>query len=132
MTVSSTLRSGGRRCYRRGGGSPPGRRRRHVAGAVSLSLVLPVVLTVVPSSLLVLLRRPSVRASAGRPPSLPARQAGAVRIHLGLQEIQQRHGQLQIGALVAIQRVASPALIEAVHQVSHPTVVFPRQEISPA
>jgi hypothetical protein len=100
------------------------------AGTVSLAPVLPVVLTVVPTSLLVLLRRSSVRARAGRPPSLPARQAGVVRVHLGLQEIQQRHGQLQVGALVAMHRVASPALVETVHQVSHPTVVFPRQEIS--
>ncbi len=99
-------------------------------GVVALSPVLPVVLTVVPSAQLFILGRAAVRYSAGRPSSLPARQAGIVRVHLGLQEVHQRHGQLQVGALVAMHRVASPTLVEAVHQVSHPTVVFTREEIS--
>jgi hypothetical protein len=81
-------------------------------GSVALSPVLSVVLavwTIVPSSQLFLWGSAAVRSRTGRPSSLPARQAGVVRIHLGLQEVQQRHGQLQVGALVAMHGVIPPA-----------------------
>ena len=49
-------------------------------GAVALSPVLPVVLTA--TTQLFLQRRAAVRSRAGRPSSLPARQAEVVRVHL--------------------------------------------------
>jgi hypothetical protein len=97
-------------------------------GSVALSPVLSVILavrTIVPSSQLFLRGRATVRSRTGRPSSLPARQAGVIRIHLGLQEVQQRHGQLQVGALVAMHGVILPALVQAIHQVAHPAVLLP-------
>jgi hypothetical protein len=89
----------------------------------------PVILAVIPAPLMILRRGASIRARAGLPASLPAGEAGVVGIQLWLEEVEEPYGQFQVGALVAVNGVASPALVEAVHQASHPAVVLPREEV---
>jgi hypothetical protein len=52
------------------------------------------------------------------------------RFRSGLQEVQETHGQLEVGALVAVHAIAPPALEEAVYEISHSTVVFARQYVA--
>jgi hypothetical protein len=96
-------------------------------GAVALSPVLSVILSgrpFVTASRLHRRRRAPVgrgspvRSRAGRSPPLPARQAGIVGVHLRLEEVQQGHCQLQIGALVAMHRVAPPAVGSLLQQLN--------------
>jgi hypothetical protein len=107
-------------------------------GAVSLSPVLSVVQAgrpLVTASRLLCRQSTSVgrgtpvRSRAGRPPSLPARQAGIVGVHLRLEEVQQGHGQFQIGALIAMDRVAPPAVVQAVHQAAHLAVLLAGKQV---
>ncbi len=131
------LRSGGRRRCRRAA-EVPRVGRIGGPGAVSLSPVLSVVLTVRPLvTASHLLRRRSasvgrgtpVRSRADRPASLPARQAGIVGVHLRLQEVQQCHGQFQVGALVAMDGVIPPAVVQTIHQVAHPAVLLAGEQV---
>ncbi len=56
-------------------------------------------------------------------------QCVVVGVGLGIQEVQEAHGDLHIGALVAVNVVTPPAVVEAIHKVSHASVLFAIEDI---
>jgi hypothetical protein len=65
------------------------------------------------------------REQAGSPSPLPAAVPVVVGVAgLGLQEVQETHGNLHVCALVAVERVGPPVVVEAIHQVTHAAVIL--------
>ena len=96
------------------------------AGAVAS--LLAVVVAVVPALVSAARRRRRVRRRWRRssgPGSLPD---AAVR--LGVEEVHEAHRQLDVGALVAVDRVGAPALEQAVHQVAHAAAVLAGEQVA--
>jgi hypothetical protein len=69
------------------------------------------------------------RGRARTPGTLPAAAPVVVGVGLGLQEVQESHGDLHIGALVAVDAVRPPAVVETVHQVAHAAVLLAREDV---
>jgi hypothetical protein len=99
---------------------------RIAAGAVAAMLA--VVVAILTTSVAIAWRRRGVRRRgrrSGGPRSLPA---AAVR--LGVEEVHETHRQLDVGALVAVDRVGAPALEQAVHQVPHAAAVLAGEQVA--
>jgi hypothetical protein len=124
-----SLSSGKRHRNRPGGGNPPrvvgvaGRAAETEAAMVSRALVSATGVVFVGWAAF-------LRARAGTPCSLPAGAARVQRFRFWLQEVPETHGQLEVGALVAVHGIAPPHREEAVHEISHSTAVVARQYVA--
>ncbi len=96
------------------------------AGAVAAMLA--VLVPVLATSVVAARRRRGVRRRGRRCRGSEPFPAAAIR--LGFQEVHKAHRQLDVGALVAVDRVGPPALEQAVKQVAHAAAALAGEEIA--